>query len=164
MGMESYFIKLDVENINVDGGILRAFKQKYNVDKCKIPSGKLFVKYINDDNRFVIDNKAVVSVDMECKNAINIIFELSFCNYENNLLYIYNVIKWISLLCAQTRLQVFNVKYRFDALDFDEFRTIIRDSYSNKYHQFCARYGVIKEDILPYNFYNWSRRMGIKRR
>lgn len=163
MGMESYFIKLNVQNLKSSVDIKQAFAREYNVSKYRRPSGKLFRRHIVDDSRFVIDNKAVVTVAM-LQDAADITFELCFSNYECNLSYIYNVAKWVSLLGETTQLKVLNSEYNFNNLEFEKFNAIISESYFNKFHQFRKHYGKIDKDILPHDFYNWVRRTGINRK
>jgi hypothetical protein len=127
-----------------------------------MPSGKLFRRRIVDDSRFVIDNKAVVAVTV-MENTADITFELCFSNFECNLLYIYNVAKWVSIL-GKTKLKVLSSEYDFSNLDYEEFRGIISESFSNKFHEFSERYGQINTDILPHDFYSLVRRAGINRK
>lgn len=163
MGMESYYITLNVESLTSGGDITSLFKQEYHVSRYKMPSEKLFKRRIADDRRFVIDHKAVVTVVVN-QNTADITFELCFSNYENNLLYIYNVAKWVSLLGKTTHLKVLNSTYNFGDLDYEKFRAIISESFSGKYHHFNQHYGEINTDILPCDFYGWIRRMGLNRK
>ena len=165
MGMESYDITLDVENLKFRdfNSIRECFKQRYSVSEYKMPSGKLFRKSIVDDSRFVIDGKAVVTIT-KTQNKMEFTFELCFSNYEDNLSYIYNVAQWVSSLGIKTKLIVLNSEFDFSALDCKKFKKIVSESFSRKFQQFSAQYGKIKADILPHDFYNWIRRMGIKRK
>lgn len=163
MGMESYYITLNVEDLKFSDSIKECFKQRYSVSEYKMPSGRLFKKSIVDDRRFVIDGKAVVTIT-KMHNKTEITFELCFSNYEDNLLYIYNVAKWISSLGIETKLLVLNSKFNFNALDCEKFKKIVSESFSWKIQQFSAHYGKMKADILPHDFYNWIRRTGINRK
>lgn len=160
MGMESYYIKLDVEDLKFSDSIKECFKQRYSVSEYKMSSGKLFKKSIVDDRRFVIDGKAIVTIT-KMQNTTEITFELCFSNYEDNLLYIYNVAQWISSLGRETKLIVLNSEFIFNALDYEKFKKIISKSFNVKMQQFNARYGKIKVDILPHDFYIWIRRRRI---
>lgn len=163
MGMESYYITLDVEDLKFSDSIRECFKQRYRVSEYKMPSGKLFKKSIVDDSRFVIDGKAVVTIT-KMQNKTEITFELCFSNYENNLSYIYNVAQWISSLGIETKLIVLNSEFDFSALDCEKFKKIVSESFSGKIQQFSAHYGKINADILPHDFYNLIRRTGINRK
>lgn len=163
MGMESYYITLDVENLKFSDSIRECFKQRYSVSEYKTPSGKLFKKPIVDDSRFVIDGKAVVTIT-KMQNKTDVTFELCFSNYEDNLSYIYNVAQWISSLGIETKLIVLNSEFNFSGLDCEKFKKIVSESYSGKIQQFSAHYGKINADILPHDFYSWIRRTGINRK
>ena len=163
MGMESYYIKLDVEDFKFSYPIRECFKQRYSVSEYKIPSGKLFKKSIADDSRFVIDGKAVVTIT-KMQSSTEFTFELCFSDFEDNLSYIYNVGQWISSLGIGAKLIVLNSEFDFSDLDFENFKKIVSESYSGKIQQFSAHYGKIKADILPYDFYNWIRRTGVNRK
>lgn len=156
MGMESYYIKLNIKGLKNSYDIKQLFKQKYKVSKYKMSSGKLFKRKILDDNRFVIDNKAIVTITT-MQNTADITFELCFSNYENNLLYIYNVAEWISSIGETVQLNVLNAEYDFKCLNYEEFKTIVSESFFNKHRQFKIRYGEINKDILPQDFYNRFR-------
>ena len=162
MGMESYYIMLDVEDLKISdsNSIREYFKQRYSVSEYKMPSGTLFRKAIVDDSRFVIDGKAVVTIT-KMLNKTEFTFELCFSNYEDNLSYIYNVAQWISSLGIETKLKVLNSEFNFRALDCESFKKIVSESFSRKFQQFTAQYGKIKADILPHDFYNWIRRTGM---
>ena len=161
MGMESYYLTLEIKNLSTKDGIRQSFEQKYNVGKYLMPSEKLFREHIVDDSRFVIDNKAVVSIT-SLQDITKVTFELCFSNYECNLTYIFDVSKWISSFGDATKLIVLNSEYNLNTLDFDEFKNIILQSFSEKASHFNKQYGEIKADILPQNFYNWVRRSGIR--
>lgn len=163
MGMESYYITLDVRDLKFSDSIRECFKQRYSVSEYKMPSGKLFKKTIVDDSRFVIDGKVVVTIT-KMQNKTKITFELCFSNYEENLSYIYNVAQWVSSLGVETKLIVLNSEFNFSDLDCEKFKKIVSKSFSGKIQQFSTHYGKIKADILPYDFYNWIRRMGINRK
>ena len=152
-----------VKNLKSNDDIAQLFKQKYNVSNYKMPSGKLFKRHVVDASRFVIDNKAVVTIAI-MQNTADITFELCFSNYESNLSYIYNVAKWVSSLGKTTLIKVLNSEYDFSNLDYDKFKDIISESFSNKFYQFNKRYGQINADILPHDFYNWMRRTGLNRK
>lgn len=156
MGMEGYFLTLEVETLLDSNEIKKSFEEKYKINQCLIPTGNFLKRYIVDDSRFVIDNKAVVNV-VVLKNVTKIIFELCFCNYESNLVYIFNVSKWVSSLGSSAELIVLNNRYNFNLLEFWEFKYLVMQSYAEKYKCFNAKYGEIKKDILPQNFYNWIR-------
>ncbi len=162
MGMESYYLTLNVKNLSASDDIRQLFEQKYNVSKYKMPSGKLFKRRIVDDSRFVIDNKAVVTIAL-LQNITDITFELCFSNFECNLSYIFNVSKWVSSLGETTKLKVLNIEYNFSNMNFEEFKAVILRSFSDKFHHFNEHYGKINADILPHDFYNWVRRTGINR-
>ena len=164
MGMESYYITLDVENLKSSNSIRECFKQRYSVSEYKMPSRKLFKKPTVDDSRFVIDDKAVVTI-IKMHNKAEITFELCFSNYEDNLSYIYNVAQWISSFGTETKHIVLNSEFNFSGLDCEKFKRIVSESFSVKIQQFSARYGKINADILPNDFYSsWIRRTGINRK
>lgn len=163
MGMESYYITLDIKGGKFNDSISECFKERCSVSEYKMPSGKLFQKYIVDDRRFVIDGKAVVTV-MKMQDQTAITFELCFSNFEENLSYIYNVAQWISTFGIETKLIVLNAEFDFDTLNFERFQKIVSESYNGKIQQFSARYGKMNADILPNDFYNWIRQMGINRK
>ena len=163
MGMESYYITLNIENLNSSDTIMQLLKQNYHVSDYKMPSGKLFKRYIIDDSRFVIDNKAVVAIGVN-QNVTEVTFELCFSNYENNLSYIYNVAKCIASLAKTMHIKVLNTEYNFGNLDYEKFKEIVSKSFCKKYHLFFEHYGEISQDILPCNFYAWIRKRGMKRK
>ena len=162
MGMESYFITLNIENLNSSDYIAQLFKQYCDVSRYKMPSGKLFKRHIIDDSRFVIDNKAVVAVAVN-QDAADITFELCFSNYESNLSYIYDVTKWLASFGKASYIKVLNTEYDFGNLGYEEFRAIVFKSFLSKYRLFLRHYGEINQDILPCNFYACIRRRGINR-
>lgn len=153
MGMASYYFTLEMKESPMDKEIKRLFEQQYKVSEYQMPSGRLFRKQINDNSRFIIDNKAVVSISAD-RNITEISFELCFSNFLENLSYMYNVSKWVSSLCHKTTLIVLNSQYDFDRLDVEKFRNIIMQAYSKKYHLFKQQYGEITADILPQKFYS----------
>lgn len=163
MGMQSYYITLDVRDLKFSNSIKERFQQRCSVSDYKMLSGKLFKKPIVDDSRFVIDGKVVVTI-AKMQNKTKITFELCFSNYENNLVYIYNVVQWISSSGVETKLIVLNSEYNLSDLDCEKFKKIVSKSFSGKIQQFNTRYGKIEANILPYDFYDWIRRSGINRK
>lgn len=163
MGIESYYIKLTGKAIKSSADIMQVFKQKYSVSEYKILSGRLFRRHIIDDSRFIIDKKAVVTLNTS-QNITEITFELCFSNYDNNLFYIFGVAQWISSLFYTIKLKVQSVEYDFRNMTYEEFKTIISESFSDKFYRFKEHYGVVNKDILPNDFYNWIRRTGINRK
>ena len=163
MGMESYFIKLTVKGEISKDSLTTLFIQKYDVSKYKIPSGRLLQRGFVDDSRFVMDHKAVVAITA-LENETEVTVECCFANFERNLSYIYDVAQWVSSLGKETKLTVLTSEYDFNSLDFEAFRSIVTRSYHAKLSQFNARYGTIKEDILPNQFYKRIRRTGFHRK
>ncbi len=163
MGMESYYITLDIKELKFSHSLNQCFKQRYRVSKYKIPSGKLFQKSIVDDRRFVIDGKAVVAI-MEMQDHTEITFELCFSNFEENLSYVYKVAQWVSSLGVETKLIVLNSDYDFSSLDCKKLKEIVSESYHEKLQQFRTRYGNMNADILPNEFYQRIGRMDMIRK
>lgn len=163
MGMQSYYITLDVRDLKFSDSIKECFKQMYSVSDYKMLSGELFKKPTVDDSRFVIDGKVVVTIE-KIQNKTKITFELCFSNYENNLVYIYNVVQWVSSFGVETKLIVLNSEYNLSGLNCEKFKKIVSKAFSGKIQQFNTRYGKIEANILPYDFYDWIRRSGINRK
>lgn len=163
MGLASFFFRLKVINLEYSNNIKELFRLKCNVSKYSRPSGCLFKKRIIDDNRFVIDNKAVVSVNLLERSTVEITFELCFSNYICNLAYIFDISKWISSLGKTTKLIIYNgydgayEEYDFGFLDFERFKHIITKAYYSKYDIFVRRYGELENDILPQDFYSFPK-------
>lgn len=158
MGMESYYITLEIDNLS-SNNLRELFVQRYQVSAYKIRSSKFFRRYVVDDSRFVIDNKAVVTINT-FQDLTNIIFELCFSNFDCNINYLYNVVLLISTLTEKVILTVMNEKYNFKEMSLDAFKEIIMSKYSNKYNLFTRKYGKIEKDILPNNFYSQINRFG----
>ncbi|MBQ6552864.1 MAG: hypothetical protein IJL83_04535 [Clostridia bacterium] len=157
MGMESYFFTLEVKCALTPDTIRRAFENKYSVSKYSRPSGCLFKRRVVDDDRFVIDKKAVVDI-ASVQETIKVVFELCFSNFERNLGYIFDVSKWVSSFGSETKLTVLNSQCDFDMLDIDGFKAVINREYSEKLRLFRDEYGETDEDILPHDFYDGKKR------
>ena len=154
MGMQSYFFTLWVSRTLTDKGIKEFFQQNYKVSPYLWRSEKLLKRYNIDAKRFVIDKKAVVKINT-LRNETSITFELCFCNYNENVEYMYNVLKKLNIFLGKgTQLILINIKYDFNLLDLEKFRKILKESHKDKLNIFQNKYGNIKEDILPQNFYS----------
>ena len=156
MGMEGYFFALEFKSLKQED-IKEHLKEHCLIQPYKMPSGKLFKKYIVDRQRFTIDGKAVVRIYEE-GGVSKTTFELCFTNFENNLLYIFNVAKDLSLKSNSVSVVIYNQKYDFDEMLFEEFKSILIKAYKNKIKLFESEYGVINVDILPANFYKKYRK------
>ena len=127
MGMQSYFFTLWVSRTLTDKGIKEFFQQNYKGSPYWWRSEKLLKRYNIDAKRFVIDKKAVVKINT-LRNETSITFELCFCNYNENVEYMYNVLKKLHIFLGKgTHLILINIKYDFNFLDLEKFRKILKE-------------------------------------
>ena len=156
MGIESYFFNLILPDTDYDS------VRRLLVDNCSIrPYSELKRRIFNhkvQDDRFSIDGKIVVDMHgFDASKSISLI--LSFCNYERNIVYAYNMCKKLACGSNESILRVLNDAYGFDNMSMEVFRDVIDNNYKNKRHEFENRYGYIEEDMLPCEF--WKRKRSI---
>lgn len=156
MGMESYFFTVSICTSLSENRVKEYFDQHYKVTPYSRPSGKFFRHRIKDPKRFVIDKKAVVDMKFS-GNKIYCTFELCFSNYSENLLYIYNVAKGLCFLGNFAYLIVLKNQYDFSNMDFKLFEQLLYNAFKTKFCLFKQKYGLVKQNILPHDFYNKIR-------
>ena len=158
--MESYFFTISISNDIMNYDITKNFFEK----SCKVgpylaPSGKLFKRYIKDEDRFTIDNKAVVTI-YESEKQTDVNFSLCFSNYSVNVEYIYNISKQISDLSkSDSYLILLDKKYQFNGMEIKHFKELLLLSHKEKYNIFITNYGNMNIDILPQNFYSYINKI-----
>lgn len=157
MGMESYYFTISFDGSTPEK-IKDFFQRNYIVKPYSMPTGKLFRHRIIDENRFVIDNKAVIGIN-SVKDRINVTFELCFSNYSNNVAYAFGVAKKLCLLGSSSYLVLPHSQYSFDLLDISEFKRVLEQSHKEKLRLFNQTYGEVKTDILPQDFYDYIRKL-----
>lgn len=153
MGMESYFVTIEIVNCSLTEQQLKDYlRQNYKVTSYLMPTGNLFKRYVRNESRFVIDKKATVTTSTTSK-GLSISFQLCFSNYNQNVTYIFDVCKSLCLLESGCVLVLMNNQYDFNALNIDEFRALLLQSHKDKRDTFVKKYGEINCDILPQYFY-----------
>lgn len=160
MGMESYFFTILLHGPLAETDIRTFFEQFCEVKPYLLPTGKLFKRHVIDEERFVIDNRAVVRI-FTSEEGVNVNFELCFSNYATNIVYIFNISKKVCSLGDAADLILLNHSFDFNSVGLDRFKQLLQESHSDKLCLFTNKYGNVNINILPHEFYNYIRKLSL---
>lgn len=150
MGMESYYFSIDIQTIASIENILDFFSRHYTV-KPYSPIKKRKRETGSTNNRYSIEHKLIVQLQKHASGVI-ISFEVCFSNYENNIVFLFEFLHLLNIF-GSIKLFLSNHEYCYEKLCFDEFKMLLKDSHSVKLDIFLKKYGSIKRDSLPEEFY-----------
>ena len=160
MGMESCYVNLICESCHSDvDSLVDHLRQRYSINKCRVPVGLFHKKQIAFNGKFTVDNKAILTADRsQTSDELDVTLEWCLCNFENNLTYVYDLLKRIDEFLGKTELLIHRESYVFTDMNFVEYKSLVTHAFSEKLILFEARYGQNNIDILPYKFYGWYGR------
>ena len=148
--MESYFFSLNMKTILQPDNILDFFRRHYRVRAYDTIHRKK--RLLTENDRFSLDNRVVIQM-FSAPNGIRFTFESCFGNYENNMIYIFEVVNALANF-GMVELILPDRSAFILPINFNEFYRVLNHSHEEKYKLFLTKYGNNMHRIcLPNEFY-----------
>lgn len=162
MGIESFFFNIIIEENIKEELFLEYIRDNFDTKPFYLTQTYLFFKKkkILDNNKLVINNTLVLD-STNNNSCLNVTIEGCFANYENNIIKSFYIYKSLKDKYKKVILKYFNITKDIEITDhsLDIFTKWLKSTHEDKYNHFICKYGDIKFEVLPNDFYRLIKKL-----